>query len=271
MSERQPQILDIEKVIESKAGDKAKYIPKSLIRWFKKFMHLDEINEFLKEGYVGVEFCEQCVKHLGVEVEVVGLENLPKDGRKYTFVSNHPLGAIDGVTLGSIIGKEYDGRIKYLMNDLLMNLKGMAPLGVPVNKLGGQARSLSKLINDVFASDNQMLIFPAGLCSRNIEGKIQDLPWGKTFVKKSRESGRDIIPIHFEGENSKRFYRIATWCKRLRLKFNFAMMLLPDEMFRSMGKKYKITFGKPIPISSLDKSKTDHEWAQIIRAKAYEL
>ena len=124
MTERQPQILDLEQVIRSKAGAKADRIPKFLIRWFKNFMHLDFINGYLKEGYVGVEFCENTIKYLGVELEVVGKENLPKDGRKYTFVSNHPLGAIDGVTLGAIIGKEYDGRIKYLMNDLLMNLKG---------------------------------------------------------------------------------------------------------------------------------------------------
>ena len=86
MKERQPQILDIEQVIKSKAGKKAKYIPKFLIRWFKNFMHLDFINEYLKEGYVGVDFCENALKYLGVELEIVGRENLPKDGRKYTFV-----------------------------------------------------------------------------------------------------------------------------------------------------------------------------------------
>ena len=116
-----------------------------------------------------------------------------------------------------------------------------------------------------------MLIFPAGLCSRKIDGKIQDIAWGKSFVKKSRDSGRDIVPIHFEGENSKRFYRIASWQKKLGLKFNFAMMLLPDEMYRSTGRKYRITFGKPIPIASLDKSKSDFEWAQEIRKTVYEL
>lgn len=271
MTERDPQILDIEKVIVSRAGKKAKYIPKSLIRWFEKFMHLEFINGYLKEGYVGVEFCENCLKYLGVEIDVKGLENLPKDGRTYTFVSNHPLGAIDGVTLGAIIGRQYDGKVKYLMNDLLMNLKGMAPLGIPINKLGGQARNLPRLINEVYESDNQMLIFPAGLCSRKIDGKIQDLEWGKSFVKKSRETGRDIVPIHFDGENSKRFYRIASWQKRLGLKFNFAMMTLPSEMCNSVGRKYTITFGKPIPVADLDKSRSDHEWAQEIRKKVYEL
>lgn len=271
MNERQPQILDIEQVIKSKAGKKAKYIPKFVINWFKNFMHLDYINDYLKEGYVGVEFCENCLKYLGVEIEVTGRENLPKDGRRYTFVSNHPLGAIDGVTLGAIIGREYDGKIKYFLNDLLMNLKGMAPLGIPVNKLGGQARNLSRLVNEVYESDNQVLVFPAGLCSRVIDGKIQDIEWGKSFIRKSKDTGRDIVPVHFEGENSKRFYRIASWQKKLGLKFNFAMMLLPDEMYRSAGRKYRITIGKPISADSFDKSKSDFEWAQDVRAHVYNL
>ena len=271
MEGRQPQILDLEAVIVARAGKKAKYIPKFLIRWFTRFAHLDYINGYLKEGYVGMEFCENAIKYLGVSVEVEGLENLPEDGRKYTFASNHPLGAIDGVTLGMILGKKYDGKIKYLMNDLLMNIKGMAPMGIPINKIGSQARELPRLMNEVFQSDNQMLIFPAGLCSRKIDGKIEDLEWTKSFIKMSRESGRDIVPIHFIGENSKRFYRVATWQKRLGLKFNFAMMMLPDEMYRSKGRKYKVIIGKPIPITSINHSKSDFEWAQDIRSQVYEL
>lgn len=271
MTERQPQILDLDQVIRSKAGDKARYIPKFVVSWFKKFMHLDFINEYLKEGYVGVDFCENTLKYLGVELEVEGRENLPKDGRLYTFVSNHPLGAIDGVTLGAVIGREYDGKIKYFLNDLLMNLKGMAPLGIPVNKLGGQARNLPKLVKEVYWSDNQVLVFPAGLCSRKIDGKIQDIPWLKSFVKMSRETGRDIVPIHFEGENSKRFYRIASLQKKLGIKFNFAMMLLPSEMYKSKGRKYKVTIGKPISITFFDNTRSDNEWAQFVRSKVYEL
>lgn len=271
MTERQPQILDLEQIIRSRAGSKAKYIPQFLINWFKRMAHQDYINGYLKEGYVGVEFCENCLKYLGVELEVLGLENLPEDSRRYTFVSNHPLGAIDGVTLGALIGRKYDGKVKYLLNDLLMNLKGMAPLGIPINKIGGQARNLPRLIDEAFRSENQMLVFPAGLCSRKIDGKIQDLPWGKAFITKSRQTERDIIPIHFEGENSERFYRIANWQKRLGIKFNFAMLLLPDEMYRSTGRKYRITFGKPIPVSSFDKSRTDAEWAQEVRETVYKL
>lgn len=271
MTERQPQTLDLEQIIRSRAGSKARFIPQFLINWFKKVAHQDYINEYLKEGYVGVEFCENCLKYLGVELEVIGLENLPEDGRRYTFVSNHPLGAIDGVTLGALIGRKYDGKVKYLLNDLLMNLKGMAPLGIPINKIGGQARNLPRLIDEAFHSENHMLVFPAGLCSRKIDGKIQDLPWGKAFISKSRQTERDIIPIHFEGENSERFYKVANWQKKLGIKFNFAMLMLPDEMYKSAGRKYRITFGKPISISSFDKSRTDAEWAQEVRNAVYSL
>ena len=128
MSERHPQILDLEKVIESKAGEKGKRIPKFVINWFKKFIQLDFINEYLKEGYVGVEFCENAITYLGVEIEVHGLENLPKDGRAYTFVSNHPLGAIDGVTLGAIIGREYDG--------LINRVTAAKPQGLGIDECG---------------------------------------------------------------------------------------------------------------------------------------
>lgn len=270
MKERDPQFLDFEAIIRSRAGDKARFIPQFIINWFKRFAHQDYINGFLKEGYVGPEFCEKAIEYLGVKIEVEGLENLPKDGRTYTFVSNHPLGGIDGITLGMILGKEYDGKIKYLMNDLLMNLKGMAPMGIPINKIGNQARNLPRLIKEAYESDNQMIIFPAGLCSRMIDGKIQDIEWGKSFITKSRQTGRDIIPIHFDGCNSDRFYKVATWCKRLKL-FNFAMLMLPDEMVRSSGKAYNVKIGKPIPISTLDHSKHDIEWAQEIRNMVYKL
>lgn len=272
MPESNSQQIDIGEIINSKAGKKARYVPKFLIGWMKKFIHQDFINNYLKEGYEGVDFCENCLAYLNVKVEVEGKENLDTRGaKKYTFVSNHPLGAIDGVTLGMVLGRMFDGNIKYLLNDLLMFLKGLAPLGIPINKLGGQARNLPRLIDEAFRSEDQMILFPAGLCSRKIDGKIQDIAWSKAFVTKSIETQRDIVPIHFIGRNSKRFYRIAAWQKRLGIKFNIAMMFLPDEMYKAQGGTYKVIIGKPIPWQSLDKSKTHTEWAQEIRKKVYEL
>lgn len=271
MQNKTVTLIDLDKVVRQRAGKKAKYIPSFLISWLKRIVHQDFINNYLKKGYVGVDFCENCLQYLDVEVEIEGMENLSDDSQRYTFVSNHPLGAIDGVTLGMVLGKRYNGKIKYLVNDLLMNLEGLAPLCVPINKLGKQARNLPHVIDEAFRSDNQIVMFPAGICSRRINGEIKDLPWNKTFISKSVETNRSVVPIHFIGQNSDRFYTIAEWCKRLHLKFNLAMLFLPDEMYRSQHGKYKVIIGRPIPYTVFDKSKTPVQWAQYVKEQVYKL
>lgn len=136
-------LIDIEKILRAKAPEKYKYIPKFLVSYLKKIIHQDEINVFLQngaKGKEGVDFLEASLDFLDMKIEVKGEENLPQGGL-YTFVSNHPLGGQDGVALGYILGKHYDGKVKYLVNDMLMNLKNLAPLCIPVNKTGGQAKS----------------------------------------------------------------------------------------------------------------------------------
>lgn len=271
MAENYSPTIDLEKIVNDRAGEGR--IPKFIIEWGKKFVHQDFINDFLKEGYTGVEFCEKCLDYLDVRVNVEGMENLDgfPEGTRFTLVSNHPLGGIDGITLGKVFGRRFDGKIKYLVNDLLMNIKGLAPMCIPINKIGGQARNLPALINEAFQSDNQMLLFPAGLCSRKIEGKIQDIPWSKAFITKSVQTGRYVVPVHFIGQNSKRFYRIASLCKKLKLKFNFAMLLLPDEMYKGQHGSFTVKIGKPIPHTQFDSSRTPSEWAQCVREKVYSI
>lgn len=265
--------IDLDKIVRQRAGKKAKYVPKFVINLLKKLIHQDFINEYLRQGYVGVDFCEYCLKYLDVKVEVEGIENLPSDaqGERYTFVCNHPLGAIDGVTMGMVLGRHYNGRIKYLVNDFLMNLKGLAPLCIPVNKMGKQARSFPQVVEAGFTSENHIIMFPAGLCSRRTNGVIRDLPWKKTFITKSVETQRNVVPIRFEAQNSSRFYTVANLCKKLGLKFNLAMLLLPDEMYRSQHGTYRVVIGKPIPWQTFDKSKSAAAWAQYVQEEVYKL
>lgn len=267
MASNSEYTIDLERIIRSYAGNR---VPAFVIRFLKRLVHEDEINAYLAKGYEGVDFCEGVVQELGVEIAVEGLEELPDKGR-FTFVSNHPLGAIDGVALGGIIGRRYNGRVKYLVRELLMNLKGLAPLCVGINKFGAQSRDLPRQIDEAFQSDNHIIMFPAGLCSRLINGQIHDIPWGKAFITKSIQSQRDIVPVHFIGENSPRFYRIAKWCKRLGIKFNLAMILLPDEMFKSRGNHYTVRFGKPIPYQTFDSQRTPIQWAQWVQDTVYQL
>lgn len=275
MLETKERTIDLDKIIHEKMGAKAKYVPAIAVRWLKHIIHQDEVNRFLWESRdkKGTEWLEECTRYLDMTLEIEGLENLPdkNDGRLYTFVSNHPLGGVDGVALGAIIGRHYDGRFRYLVNDLLMNLPGLAPLCIPINKTGKQSRSFPEMVEAGFSGDNHILMFPAGICSRKIDGQIHDLPWKKTFITKSVETHRDIVPIHFGGRNSDFFYGLANVCKALNIKFNIAMLFLVDEMYKNVHKTFRVAIGKPIPWQTFDKSKTAMEWAKYVQDEVYKL
>lgn len=267
--------IDVREILKGKMGARAKYVPGLLVKWLEHILHQDEVNGFLWQNrdLVGVPWLESCLRYLDVTLDIVGKENLPPkdDGRLYTFVSNHPLGGQDGVALGAIIGKHYDGRLRYLVNDLLMNLPGLAPLCIPINKTGQQSRNFPAMVEAGFRGDNNIIMFPAGICSRRINGQIHDLPWRKTFITKSVETHRDVVPIHFGGHNSSFFYNLADVCKRLGIKFNIAMLFLADEMYKNRHKTFRVAIGKPIPWQTFDRSRTPSQWAQYVQDIVYKL
>lgn len=265
-------LIDIDKIIREKAGKKAGRIPRFVVSYLKHIVHQEELNGFLRDNSdkVGVPFLEACMKFLDAKLDVHGLENLPEEGL-CTFVSNHPLGGQDGVALGYLLGKHYDGKVKYLVNDLLMNLHGLAPLCIPINKTGSQSRDFPRMVEEGFRSDSHIIMFPAGLCSRRQKGVIQDLAWKKTFISKSVETQRNVVPIHFEGRNSAFFYNLANLCKMVGLHFNVAMLYLADEMLKNRHKTFRVTIGKPIPWQTFDRSKSPAEWAAYVRDIVYKL
>lgn len=274
MKESVEKTIDIKRILKDKMGSKARFVPCFLVAWLKKIIHEDEVNRFLWENrnLKGTEWLTACVQYLDMTLDIIGAENLPdkNDGKLYTFVSNHPLGGQDGVSLGSIIGRHYDGKFRYLVNDLLLNLPGLKHVSIGINKTGKQSRDFPRMVEAGFNSDNHLLMFPAGLNSRRINGEIHDLPWKKTFITKSVETHRDVVPIHFSGQNSKRFYRIAKFSDRY-LPFNLAMLFLVDEMYRNVGKTFRITIGKPIPWQTFNKTKTPMEWANFVEERVYAL
>ena len=274
MADNSVFLIDIDKVLKEKAPDKAKYIPRFVVSYLKHIVHQDELNEMLTElgDLQGVDFAKRTLELLDNKIVVHGAENLPSDDRFYTFVSNHPLGGADGLALGAVIGEHYQGKIKFLVNDLLMNLHGFAPFFIPINKTGKQSKDFPRRVEAGFASkENQLIMFPAGICSRKQNGVIKDLPWKKTFVTKSVEYQRDVVPIYFDGRNSDFFYNLANACKWLGIKFNIAMLYLADEMLKNRHKTFNVTIGKPIPWQTFDHSKTPSEWAQFVKEIVYKL
>ena len=264
--------IDIKQVLRQKAPSAARKIPGFMVDYLIRTVHQDELNEILRRYHDkdGVAFMQELIGYFDLNLELVNEENIPAEGR-YIFASNHPLGGLDGICLSAIIGGRFDGKIRYLVNDLLLYLSNLRSIFVPINKHGAQGKKNAELIEKAYASDNQIITFPAGLCSRKQNGKIQDTEWKKSFIQKAVEYRRDIVPVFFEGRNSNFFYRLANMRKALGIKMNYEMIYLPDEMLKSKHKTYSIHFGKPIPWQTFDSSRKPAEWAEWVKEIVYNL
>ena len=264
--------IDIKQVLRQKAPSAARKIPGFMVDYLIRTVHQDELNEILRRYHDkdGVAFMQELIGYFDLNLELVNEENIPAEGR-YIFASNHPLGGLDGICLSAIIGGRFDGKIRYLVNDLLLYLSNLRSIFVPINKHGAQGKKNAELIEKAYASDNQIITFPAGLCSRKQNGKIQDTEWKKSFIQKAVEYRRDIVPVFFEGRNSNFFYCLANMRKALGIKMNYEMIYLPDEMFKSNHKTYSIHFGKPIPWQTFDSSRKPAEWAEWVKEIVYNL
>lgn len=263
--------IDVENVIRNKNPKLAEKMPRFVINYLKRIVHQDEINEFLnkKQGVKGLPFVDAVIEFMQLSSKIEGLENVPKSGR-FVFASNHPLGGLESMVLMKVVSEKYS-EFRFVVNDILMEIKPLAELFAPVNKHGKQSRDSLKILNDVYASDMQVLFFPAGLVSRKIKGKVVDLPWQKSFVSKAVVYQRDIIPVYIEGKNSRFFYNLARMRKTLGIKANIEMLYLVDEMMKQRGKTIEITFGKPVPYSTFDTSKNFKGWADYLYQLVYSL
>jgi putative hemolysin len=266
-----PFQIDIDKVISTKSPRLAKWIPSFVMKWIKKTLHQDEMNEFIA-GSVGIKdtaFAARTLAYMGAKSSSIGSENIPSTGGAIV-ASNHPLGGLDGMSL-LIEANKVRKDLRFIVNDLLTMLPNFETVFVPVNKLGATAKLSLQKIEQTYSEKRLILIFPAGLCSRKQHGEIKDLEWQKSFVARAIRYGYPIVPSFIKGENSKRFYNLANLRKLLGIKVNIEMFFLPDEMYRQKGKSVSVTFGKPIPASVFDKRHTPHDWAQLVKSFVYEL
>jgi 1-acyl-sn-glycerol-3-phosphate acyltransferase len=263
--------VDVRQVLYDKNPGLARKIPGFIIRYLERIVHQDEINAFLSRyGHLKDEqFIEAGLKHFNITYNVFGRENIPGSGR-HIFVSNHPLGGLDGLVFINELSK-YFSDIKFPVNDILMNISNLSGIFVPINKHGAQGRDAARKIEEAYASDSQILYFPAGLCSRKRGGIIKDLEWHKSFVAKAVQHKRDIVPAFFSGRNSSFFYNLSNIRNFLGVKANIEMLYLADEMFKQKEKVINLVFGKKISWQQFDGSRTFTEWAEWVKGKTYEL
>lgn len=269
-----PLEINVGEVLRQRIPRYWRFIPRRLVHWLERTVCQDELNRLLRDNFPrrDADFCRSVLDDLGVTVNFHNLDNLPpKEQTRVLFVSNHPLGGLDGMALIDFVRTYYGVAPRFVVNDLLNAVEPLSDTFIPVNKHGAQSREAIRRLDDAFASDAPLLMFPAGLVSRRgKKGVVADLEWQKMFVAKARQYGRDIIPLHFYGENSSFFYKFAKFRRRIGLKFNIEMIYLPREVFRSKGKTFDVVVGKPIPHASLDDMPSARK-AQQIRQMVYEL
>ena len=260
----EPMRIDVDKVLRTRLPRHYRYIPRFAVRWLERTICQDQLNAILLKmaGKNSVDAASAALTEMGITIDEKGLEQLP-EGR-YMFVSNHPLGGLDGLALISLIGNRYERHIKFLVNDLLMAVEPLRGVFLPVNKYGSQSRATATQIEEALKSDDQFITFPAGLCSRmQPNGTIADLPWQKAAVNHAVNYQRDIVPIYFDACNSKFFYRFAKWRKKLGIKFNLELIFLPKEMIKQCGSTLHVIIGEPIPWTSLDARAPKKEAARL--------
>lgn len=271
--------FDIRTVLKQKAPNA--HVPGFLIRYLERIAHIKQMNAFLRKypDVKNYDFIRLVLdEELGCSAAIDGIENIPTDGKPLIFASNHPLGGLDGMIIAQMIHESRSSRgdsrpLKVIVNDLLMFMEPLAGLWAPVNKVGRLTKEQAQQQHALWESETDVLTFPAGICSRlqRIDGKwqIQDFEWQKNFIQRAREYQRDIVPIYFEGRNSKFFYTLAYIRKLLHIKLNIEMLYLVDEMYGAHGKHFKVHVLPPISYTSLDTPKSPKEWAEYIKQIVY--
>ena len=265
------KFINIREIIRKKNPALAKITPAFVISFIKRLIHEDDLNRIIydyRDRY-GLDFVRSCLDDLKVSYSIDGLDQVPNDGR-YIFASNHPLGGFDGLVLMDAIGTVFP-EIRFVVNDILLNIKNFETVFVPVNKHGRQSVEYARKIDETYSSDAQVLYFPAGLCSRKIKGEINDLKWNKNFIQKAVQYERNVVPIYFEGRNSNFFYNLANLRKKIGIKVNIEMTFLVNELFKQKGNHFRLKIGKPIEYTNFDKSKSYNDWADFVREKVYSM
>ncbi|MBL7889404.1 MAG: 1-acyl-sn-glycerol-3-phosphate acyltransferase [Bacteroidia bacterium] len=266
------KFINLEKAIASKNPKLLKFLPGFVLRYIKKIVHQEELNVaiYLARNRHGVDFANAAFEEFGVKFKVKGEENIVRSGG-VIMAANHPLGGLDGITFMKIVS-DYRPDIRFFVNDLLMALKNYAPIFVPVNKHGKNSSDYARKFEEVYAGDQCLLIFPAGLVSRrNDKGVVEDLVWKKSFIVKAIQYKKNIVPVYIEGHNSKRFYNLAYYRKKLGIKANIEMFYLVDEMYRQRGKTLTFTFGEPISWETFTDDHPAEYWSQKVKEHVYAL
>ena len=137
MPQNQPILIDTNQVVRK--ANHGKLLPRPVMWFIRKLVHEEDFNQNFRKGKVGADFVDCFFDDLEVTVDIIGEENIPKEGL-FTFASNHPLGGADaGIEVGWL-ARKYNDKVITPANSFLLHIKQLAQYLIPVNKMGAQDR-----------------------------------------------------------------------------------------------------------------------------------
>ena len=264
-------MLDVEKMIQKKYPklQNNQIIKGAISKFADSVIHQGEINKFLEQNshLTPLEFVEHALEKLQFNHYISDkyLENIPTEG-KVIIIANHPLGALDALSLIKLISSVRKD-IKIIANDFLNTLGPLKPILLDINNF--KAQQSKEAISKIYESLNNeeaVIIFPSGEVSRASPTGIKDKNWHKGFLKFAKRSNSPILPVFIGGKNSKTFYSVSTINKKL------SMLLLSSEMFKQKNKSIEIIVGELIPYEHIvPKGITEEQIVRLYKKHLYSL
>lgn len=267
-------LISEDDLIKAAGLSKAGFLKNPVARGIMKLAGIDGVNALydkLKDRQ-GKDFFNGFVQELGVNYVVFeeDLAKIPKTG-PFVVVSNHPLGAIDGVLMTKIF-TEIRPDFKIMGNFLLSKIVPMQPYVISVNPFETRKEAFSSTLGmretlRHLKNGGCVGIFPAGeVSNKNNEFReVLDKEWEKPVLKLIKKAGVPVVPMYFHAKNSRRFYSLA------KLHPTIQTLMLPSEMMQKRDAPIRIRIGKPVTPKVTEELETVEEYGEFLRRKVYML
>lgn len=221
--------------------------------------------------YQGREFADHLLENMNITIDVSAdqLENIPKEGG-FVVVSNHPFGGIEGVMLLSAIAKVRPD-FKIMANFILSHIPNLKECFFAVNPFENNPEwksSVSGIKGAIqhIAAGNGLGVFPAGEVSRYHGHDFpEDLPWSTSIARIIKNAGVPVIPVFWEGQNSKFFYALD------KIHTMLGTARLTRELANKHDTCFNLQIGKPIMPAEVALYENPKELAAYLRSRSYAL
>ncbi len=182
---------------------------------------------------------------MAVQVEIRGLERVPRAGRAIAVV-NHPTGIADAVAVYDALKAVRPDLTFYANSDAHRVAKGFDEVAIPVEwrqerRTRQGARLALIATRAAMEAQRLLVVFPAGRISRRRGGALADLPWAGSAFSVARKCQAAILPMHLAGPKSALFHFLDRFSGELR------DITLFHEFLNKRGKAFRLTVGPSVP------------------------